>query len=369
MLAVVVDDFLRTPINGMVHHDSNLHWLAEIAESLSGGSYSIAAPRFDAARYMDALSLPTSREGWLQAVDAEPSASYTALLGDDLGGADIVIGFGLSNTTIRALDTLGISFVDIEISPIRFMDDLGLDVRTNIDALARSSHMAFDDADAQSTAAIIRGRYVRAAYDTIPADVGSVGVIFGQMNHDTALVSDGRFARFSHHRDAVLNWAEGLDHVLFRPHPYAEDLHHFNDLKAILPSIRPTLVNSYQLLACRGIDRVLAISSGIAQEACYFRPSATRLISPFRRRTGHPSSIYAALDVLRGDVLEGALQGAQVPEASRRNYQLRKQIGSVWGATDEVSRPDFLTPPIPFRSRFIRNPIYRLGRRLRRLVQ
>lgn len=67
------------------------------------------------------------------------------------------------------------------------------------------------------------------------------------------------------------------------------------------------MMNSYQLLASQRLSRVLAISSGVIDEAAYFQTLATRCFMPKRRASGFHYSIPANLSLLERHVMEAVL--------------------------------------------------------------
>ena len=180
----------------------------------------------------------------------------------------------------------------------------------------------------------------------IPADVGRVGVVFGQTEIDASLIDAGRLDDFPAHAAAVREWAEGLDHILFRPHPYAATVTAFEHLYGILPTIRPTRIGSYPLLASGRVDRFLALSSGIIDEAAYFDMShrSTRLFLPKRRTGGFHYAPVVSLDSLSATVLAAVLERRPIPAVGPHSYALRQQFAISWGLPLEVVATDFFTP-------------------------
>lgn len=349
----VFNDFLRDGPTGIDNCRTNREWLAALVRHLAGSPFQVRElgndqppeRRLDTAACMRALDLPADPTGWAAAWDAEPSGRFTELVADRLAGTHLVVGFGLPNVVVRSLDALAVPFLDFEVSPLRFARNLELDARTNIPALTACPAWQVPLGRFGAAAADSVGWAARCCPRSIPADAGAVGVIFGQTDLDAALVHDGRIADFSRFAPAIRQWAEGLDHVLFRPHPYAAGTRALEQLQRILPRIRTTLMNSYQLLASQRLTRVLALSSGIIDEAAFFRVAAMRLFMPKRRTSGLPYSIAANLNLLRGDVLEPALEGVSPPTVPIDEFDLRRQFRLAWGLTDKPVPSDFHAPP------------------------
>jgi len=350
----ILDDFLRDEPNGLAHHVANRCWLAAMVRSLAGeacvprelGFDRAGDAHLDVPAFMAALGLDCGVAGWAAAWEREPTDRFVALLGTRLRGVDAVAGFGLSNVVATAVDRLGLPFVDVEVSPFRFQPDLEIDARTNVPALAASSLFAVPEPRLRAAATTVRGWCARHAPDAIPAGVGRVGVVFGQTEVDASLVDAGRLGDFAIHAETVREWAEGLDHVLFRPHPYAATDAAFELLSAILPTIRPTRIGSYALLASDRVERFLAVSSGIIDEAFYFDAAArsTRLFLPKRRTGGFHYSPVASLEVVSAAVLEAVVAGRPIPAGTGQSYALRQQFAIAWGLPLEAAASDFYTP-------------------------
>jgi len=350
----ILDDFLRDEPNGLAHHVANRRWLAAMVKSLAGQAFAVRELGFDLTgdahldvpSFMAALGLDCGLAGWAAAWEREPTERFVDLLGARLRGVDAVAGFGLSNVVATAVDRLGLPFVDIEVSPFRFQPDLDIDARTNIPPLAESPLFAVPEARLWAAATAVRGWCARHAADVIPTRAGRVGVVFGQTEVDASLVDEGRLGDFTAHAGTVWEWAEGLDHILFRPHPYAATAAAFETIATILPTIRPTRIGSYALLASDRVERFLALSSGIIDEAVYFdaAPRSTRLFAPKRRAAAFRYSPVASLEVISAAVLTAIVEGRPIPTVTVHSHALRQQFAIAWGLPLEPQESDFYSP-------------------------
>jgi hypothetical protein len=256
-----------------------------------------------------------------------------------------VIGFGIPNLIAFTIDRLGLPFLDFEVSPLRFLKELTFDLRTNINALQSCGFLDNNPAAADAAAVSIIGRAAREVQSTIPRGAGKVGVIFGQTSVDAALIHEGRIASFDQFESEIQTWSADLDHILFRPHPYAEDTSSFGRIKSILPSTRATLVGSYQLLASQRVDVALALSSGIIDEAPFFGVKAQRLFQPPRRRTDFHYAISAGIESFTLPVVSAIIELRQLPTFVKNTLDVRAQLGIDWGYDEMNSPSDFLAPP------------------------
>jgi len=351
----VCNDFLRDGSNQLDNGTYNRVWLAAVARYLAGSRFQVvelgsdqpSARHLDTPKFMRSLDLPSGHAGWAAAWDGEPSDRFVEELASRLEGIDLVVGWGLPNVVVRALEALSVRFLDFELSPLRFARNLHLDARTNMPLLAECPAWQMPLEAFNAAAVDYVGWAARFCPDTIPAGAGAVGVIFGQTAIDAALLHDGRIAEYSGFVPMIRQWADGLDHVLFRQHPYATDSQAFEQLHTIVPHVRPTLMSSYQLLASQRLSRVLALSSGIIDEAAFFQTPATRLFMPKRRTSGLRYTMAANLALLDGDLLAASLDGANLPPVAIHEFDLRKQFRATWGLTDTPVPSDFREQPAP----------------------
>lgn len=350
----VLSDFLRDVPNGLSNHSTNRSWLAAIAKQLSGKEFAVQEWGYDCtgqqhmevARYMRSLGIEPGIDGWAQAWDAGHTADFASQLASDLAGVELVLGWGLPNVVVCALESLSIKFIDFEVSPIRFRRDLALDARTNIQSLAQLDVFSAPCNAYSPEVVSLIGWAARQAPNTIPQTAGNVGVIFGQIEIDAALIHQGRLARFDDYADQILEWQDDLDFVLFRPHPYADDHSAFEQLYRIIPTIRPTLMNSYQLLASSRLKKVMALSSGIIEESALFGVQGQRLFEPRRRATNFHYSSDVSLSVLEGGLLKSALAGSPTAEFPRADFALREQFRVNWAFPAEAVASDLYSPPV-----------------------
>src|SRR6202158_3233941 len=126
---VITTDVFRGSEFGTPSVSENVHWLRGLLHhvfSTAGFVQTIFTNDgggFAAAHYRRSHALPKSACSWAKLVNArislEDESYFTELL-----NAELVVGWGLTPALMELLDRHRISFVDVEVDPIRFGDDL-----------------------------------------------------------------------------------------------------------------------------------------------------------------------------------------------------------------------------------------------------
>jgi hypothetical protein len=271
---VIAGDVFRTT-DGDPNQLSNVRWLrgelSRLLYELTGLwpdiGYRRNAPddgRAVIAEWYRLLGHAPSLDAWAATYgETAPPAALIEAMRPDYERA-LVIGFELSPLMRSVLDRLKAAWVDIGMSPIRFLEDLALGMRFSwpID-LAHPGLVSPDHV--QGWVARLRARH---RDDASAGDLCGACVFLAQTRHDRTLIKDGAFFADS---EAIARVAQALDGrtLVLKPHPLAPD-------NPILPSLqqrfgaRTTAANIYAILATVADTRFLTISSSAAVEARLF---------------------------------------------------------------------------------------------------
>jgi hypothetical protein len=162
-----------------------------------------------AARLAHGSALRTWQRNYLRL-----SAPYRLLLARKTRVKDrIVLGWEMSPGMKRWLDGAGVAYVDVRLSPMRFYDDLLLDVATNtgwLDRMLSARLVRVTQPELMRTAQA-------AAIDTSAADTL---VLVGQVAGDSSLIGpDGREMALSDFAGQIRDLACQYRRVVYRPHP------------------------------------------------------------------------------------------------------------------------------------------------------
>ncbi len=282
-----VDDFFRSPDNGLHYFPANRRFLQgffgsalgrlglpmrEIAPRSHGGT-------IDVARAMALLGLPATPAGWARAcvADLAPLRGLEGL--PAFGPGCLVIGWGLTPALQHCIDRSGASYLDIEIDPRRFTEHLHFCARTN-DARIRAAleARAIDEELFWNHAAAIRGCFARRGAGALFDPRLRVGLFFGQSLVDLSLVSGGRSQHPSAVIGALRTLAQEVDLLVVKPHPYEPALHDLAPIARAIPNVAWTRENTYALLSADNLRFVAGLSSSVLTEARYFLQPVRALI-------------------------------------------------------------------------------------------
>ena len=254
----------------------------------------------------------------------------------------LVIGFELSPLMRSVLGGIGAPWVDIGVSPIRFLEDLALSMRFSwpVD-LAHPGLLSPDHV--QSAVARLRGRH---RGDASAAGLDGACVFLAQTRHDRTLIKDGAFFPDS---EAVARVAEVLDGrtLVLKPHPLAPENPILSALRQRFGA-RTTGANIYAILATAADARFLTISSSAGVEARLFgnrvevfHPAAHADLAPAASLWAHRSAAYwrAALAPLLRVKSDVDFEEPAIPDRLRRSH-------GAWGWTPCESAGTPQAPPV-----------------------
>jgi hypothetical protein len=178
------------------------------------------------------------------------------------------------------LEKARISYIDVNLHSIRFLDDLIFGMKTNIPAYIPAMHLNLLDANLiQYSVAAIKSK---ALWMDPPKYLHpNTLLILGQVSNDRALAKvDGGFHNFFEYDQQILDLCSKFDHVIFKGHPYDISSSKAWEYISGKNDIRVVSDNFYHLLALPQISSVIALNSGGLIEAGLFSKAAFSLV-PF----------------------------------------------------------------------------------------
>jgi glycosyltransferase involved in cell wall biosynthesis len=205
----------------------------------------------------------------------------------------LVIGFELSPLMRSILDGLRTPWIDVGVSPIRFLDDIALNLRfswpLNLTHPGIVSHDLVQDA--------VKRMQALHGNASLVSELKDACVFLAQTLRDRTLIKDGRFFPDSEVIDQVAQALDGRPLVL-KPHPLAPDNPLIEGLERRFGA-RRTDANIYAILANAADALYLTISSSAAVEArCFGRttkvlhPAAHADIAPVSSLWAHRSASF-----------------------------------------------------------------------------
>jgi len=264
---------------------------------------------------------------------------------------------------MELLDRHRISFIDVEVDPIRFANDLLLRIRTNSDRLSNFfSSLHTDEATFSTSVAELRAFVARREAASVNTR-RSIGLFAGQCWIDLSTVESGSIVKPAEKLKEISEIAKNVDTLLIKPHPFENEVEHLEILLDSIPNARLTFSNIYRILSDVNLQHVVALSSSVLDEAALFGVHATRLMEPDRDASALiPLSVSKwyriAPEELTHEGFLNAFLGIDIPRfnAERRRLDLRRSLNTAWGFEDFYNLADLSLsiashPASKFRSR------------------
>ncbi|API86350.1 hypothetical protein F7310_02825 [Francisella uliginis] len=187
----------------------------------------------------------------------------------------IVIGFEINTIDIHYMNTKNIPWINVCISPIRFLDDLGLNITSSFDY--NWSKYSVSDNVISLFANIQKSKYPQHNYEhqvppkrnTIEKKNRSI-LILGQSINDKSVFFDGEFKSLLDYIDIIESIVGDYDTVYYRRHPYETDDKVDAKIKELFNAQDISNVSIYDAFSWSDISTVTAISSSSLHEAKYF---------------------------------------------------------------------------------------------------
>lgn len=254
-----------------------------------------------------------------------------------------VIGFELPRIITSALDKLDIPYVDLIIHPIRYLSDIFFGVTTNITSMWGKINLwacnenIFYESAGYHKAMISRQRDFKLPERSL--------LIVGQTEVDRSKVDSGTIVTFSDYMDILCSEIEQVDHVFYKPHPYALNPQYELKLLESLTKVNVLPNNIYQLLGQQNLLKVVSLSSSVIFEARYWLKQSRYLFkNPFLLLEDCKSIEEAKHKKAFNPVLNGvttiefweALFSSNEPDLTEKDSilqpdRLRISLGSSWG--------------------------------------
>lgn len=312
-------------------------------------------------------------------------ATFAATLQEVIRSDVLVVGYELTPGLINFFDEKAIPWLDLRISPVRFLPDLLIAVRTSLpdvqNELSRYSICASEIRN-NASQSIASARY-RERYHRMDNHNGAVGspitYIIGQTPHDASLVEGGQFIRLSDYKDQLVSLLHDKE-VAYLPHPSAPTWHRAEDcafLRQIIEKFSVSGIALYDAFSSEREAEFIGLSSGSLQEAAFFGRKTTMLhrsVCPLRYPDSniHDTSAYWQIpfQIFSDPAFLKLLSGEKpniepIPLNRITNNALRKLHDVWWGYAEVAGRSNVLTD---VQQRPLANQIRLLEQRLSQTV-
>ncbi len=291
------------------------------------------------------------------ALSEEAKKEYRAYISEDV----LYFGYEMTPGLRGFLDESGIVYIDVRISPLRFLPDLCLAVRSNSRTINRLfGQHCIPEKDISREAAFLKASQVHLRRYSQGRNVGKEvsAYLIGQTEADASILTDRGFAKLQDFVRDIVAFADGQT-LYFIPHPYCSEE---NNLKVVLElrnaglEVLTVRTNGYDLLSSEQRVRLIGLSSGLLQEAPYFGQESQHLL-PFICPVGYSEDTISLgaygqfdFDWFASEEFVAALASLQtdeeLPRSRVRNMKadrLRALHQAWWSYPDHVIRPSAQT--------------------------
>ena len=237
-----------------------------------------------------------------------------------------VVGFEVPDRDLAYLSQQQVPWVNLEIHPLRFMDDLYFNVTSSFD-------YDFKELSASPVFIDFCANAMRIRYGDLEQGIPEASLaIFGQMPCDKSVFWDGGFRSLDCYFDQIDRLAEEHQKVFYRPHPYLSN----DELdKEICRRYDAEIFSGrdvYRFFSSGRVATVCAISSSVIFEAPHFGVRGVFLESR-AKRFGEPVNFVRLLnerELWFGGLLGMAGHSCQLFNGVAPNNFLRDIFG-YWG--------------------------------------
>ncbi|MGO2339855.1 MAG: hypothetical protein ACTH5M_04565 [Psychrobacter sp.] len=198
----------------------------------------------------------------------------------------LLIGYELSEETREILDKIGITYIDVWLHPIRFLDDNFFAIKSNSKKIQKKlvAHNLSDDhyflyANKMKIESYMGwNKYEGMIKDNI---YENSAVFIGQTLTDKAVCKEGVMLNVLDFKEQFEKLTEEYDHVYYSRHPMIRG-DDSNQIKFVTSFDNVSLIDipAYKLLATDRVKHVVAISSSVVFEAKYFNKSVEYFYKP-----------------------------------------------------------------------------------------
>ncbi len=268
----------------------------------------------------------------------------------DLTGLELVVGFELTNALKKRCDDQEITWIDLRIAPVRYLDDIYFAFETSHDEVRkRLQQYRIDDALCRHHAELVKATVIKQKKSRIVPD--NTLLLVGQTERDRVVFDGERYLTLVDKTSELMEIAHRYDHVWFKPHPYAKNTRYLTrELRRVIGKVTVTRANIYHLLANEGIAHVAGLNSSVLYEAGNFGKETTFLHTPtFSDKQigiyGHYFDASFWSDVL-SPLFVTKRSDLKLPFVSSR---LRKTLNDFWGynaIAEEIVLKDLLKEKI-----------------------
>ncbi len=278
----------------------------------------------------------------------------------------IVIYHEAPNIIKKIHNILNIPYIDLNVHPIRFLDDNFWGILTNNEHIFnRIKKHQIDERSFYIYANLIKSQ-VKSWYDS---KIEPDSLLFtGQTNIDKSLYSNNKAMTIYDFEDKIKEFGEKYSKVYYKAHPYNDDLKNIYEFLEQFDFVNIIDENFYKLCSDENIKAVASITSGTLYEAKYFNKESIFLGKPYINLNYDKNCEYSEFTTLSiynefltpqfwADILQDVLDVKPniVPLVlPHRTNEIRTAFGDYWGQTE-------LDPSVKINEKIVNNKIAHLN--------
>jgi hypothetical protein len=182
----------------------------------------------------------------------------------------LVIVHEIEQSMAKILDYYGITYIDVNTDPIRFLDDQFFAFKSNSEAIYSNilKYKVNEELLYQYASYITVTNRSKGIEETDQ----NIILFLGQTDCDKSLIDDktGEIYSILNHKEEFRNAIKNFDKIFYKRHPMVQNDSQVIEYIKSIGDVEIVEDNFYKLMSRRDIKKVVAISSGGCIEAKYF---------------------------------------------------------------------------------------------------
>lgn len=275
---IFTSDIFRMNLDKTPYFDSGLltiyETFVEQIELATGirPEYNLAEDKkiFDRDEFFRLCNLEVSPNSWVAISTGQISQEAEEYLAKTFKDYFIIFYHG-NPKVLDILNKYQITYINIQNSSHKFLEDLHFHMNTNINGIfEKLLKYKLPESAIYMNAARVKSCYGNQLINKNGYKKNSL-LICGQTDNDISLVNNNHFVCFEDYKEEILGIISKYEHVYYKKHPYAKKDDKNQKFIKTIPNIEYINENFYALMANPAITGVCALSSGVLEEAEYFR--------------------------------------------------------------------------------------------------
>jgi hypothetical protein len=194
---------------------------------------------------------------------------------------DLLICYELSHMTKGILNEIEIEYIDIWLSPLRFLNDLKFCMWSSNKRIHRIIKNSIIDENWIYDRANDIKNYLKES-EINSDNKNNILLIICQLAQDKSVFNGKRFLRLKDYEEKLIDLSECYGNAFILKHPLQSDEEFVFTKKSLsgINNLKTISDNIYKLLCRNDISHIVALSSSVLEEAKYFEKQSTYLFKP-----------------------------------------------------------------------------------------